>query len=94
LFGQDALDALDDMLIAKQIRAARALLGWSQSDLSQAANVGIATIKRIEKQEDSIRANTDTLRRIEIALVASGIEFVDDDGQYGPRVRFRHPRDS
>ena len=94
MFGQDALDALDDMLIAKQIRAARALLGWSQSDLSQAANVGIATIKRIEKQEDSIRANTDTLRRIEIALVASGIEFVDDDGQYGPRVRFRHPRDS
>ena len=82
------------MLIAQQIRAARALLGWSQSELSQAANVGIATIKRIEIQEESIRANTNTLRRIEIALVASGIKFVDDDGQYGPGVRFRQPKDA
>jgi transcriptional regulator with XRE-family HTH domain len=33
------------------IRAARALLGWRQEDLSKAAGVGTATIQRIEKSQ-------------------------------------------
>ena len=37
------------MIEPAQIRAARALLGWRQEDLSKASGVGTATIWRIEK---------------------------------------------
>jgi predicted transcriptional regulator len=32
----------------QESRAARALLGWNQTDLAKASNVGIATVKRFE----------------------------------------------
>ena len=36
------------MIIAAQIRAARALLGFSQTELADLADIGVATVKRIE----------------------------------------------
>ena len=36
------------MIVANQIKAARALLGFSQGELAELAGVGIATVKRVE----------------------------------------------
>ena len=45
------------MISPKQIRAGRALIGWSQSDLAAASGLSIRTIKYVEKGK-SCRADT------------------------------------
>jgi ribosome-binding protein aMBF1 (putative translation factor) len=77
------------MLIAQQIRAARALIGWSQNDLATAANVGIATVRRIELQDGFIHANANSIRKMETALKTSGVEFIEQDESSGPGVRLQ-----
>ena len=56
------------MIESAQIRAARALLGWRQEDLSKAAAVGTATIQRIEKTNRPITGYVSTLVRIQAAF--------------------------
>ena len=56
------------MLEPAQIRAARALLGWRQEDLSKASGVGTATIQRIEKTDSQISGYVSTLLRIQAAF--------------------------
>jgi transcriptional regulator with XRE-family HTH domain len=75
------------MLEPAQIRAARALLGWRQEDLSKASGVGTATIHRIEKSDGPITGNISTLMRIEAALGKAGILFIADDEIAGIGVR-------
>ena len=72
------------MLSANQLRAARGLLGWSQTDLSTAAKVGRATIADFEsgKREPYVR----TLDVLRSALEAAGVEFTNGD-QPGVRMR-------
>jgi transcriptional regulator with XRE-family HTH domain len=36
------------MISGAQVRAARALLGWTAKELARKANVGISTVQRIE----------------------------------------------
>ena len=62
------------MLVATQIRAARALLGWSQTRLAEAADVGIVTVKRLESGGNSKKQ---TLDAVEAALKAAGVVFLD-----------------
>ena len=76
------------MIRSAQIRAARALLGWRQEDLSKASGVGTATIYRIEKSEDSITGYASTLVRIQAALEQAGIEFIENDENGGYGLRF------
>jgi transcriptional regulator with XRE-family HTH domain len=75
------------MLQSAQIRAARALLGWRQEDLSKAAGVGTATIQRIEKTESGIGGYVSTLLRIQAAFENAGVLFIDDDETAGIGVR-------
>ena len=76
------------MLDQAQIRAARALLGWRQEDLSKASGVGTATIQRIEKSDRPITGYVSTLVRIQAAFERAGIEFIDIDevGGFGVRM--------
>jgi transcriptional regulator with XRE-family HTH domain len=76
------------MLEAAQIRAARALLGWRQEDLSTASGVGTATIRRIEKSDRPITGYVSTLVRIQTAFKNAGVLFIDDDevGGFGLRL--------
>ena len=67
------------MIESAQIRAARALLGWRQEDLSKASGVGTATIQRIEKSHRPITGYVSTLVRIQAAFEQAGIQFIDDD---------------
>jgi predicted transcriptional regulator len=75
------------MLEPAQIRAARALLGWRQDDLSKASGVGTATIRRIENSGGPIAGYVSTVIRIEAAFEKAGILFINDDEIAGIGVR-------
>ena len=75
------------MLQVAQLRAARALLGWRQEDIAQAAKISVATIRRIESQAGLLAGYVSTLVKIQAAFEHAGIEFIDDDGGGGFGVR-------
>jgi transcriptional regulator with XRE-family HTH domain len=75
------------MLHASQVRAARGLLGWRQSQLAKASQVGVATIQRIEKAEGPVGGYVSTLTRIQSAFEDAGIRFLDKDSEGGFGVR-------
>ena len=58
------------MLSSNQIRAARALLGWSGTDLADLSGVGITTLRRYELQRGIPSANTSVLMMIKKCLFA------------------------
>jgi len=74
----------------RQIKAARALLSWSQEQLAEAALVSIPTIKRLEANDGPLGGRSQTGERIRSALQSAGVEFIDDNGG-GPGVRLRKP---
>ncbi|WP_027060548.1 helix-turn-helix domain-containing protein [Mesorhizobium loti] len=73
------------MITPKQIRAARALVGWQQTDLAQAAGMSLTGLSNIEKGYADPKAST--LVAIESALRAAGVEFVDDNERIGVTVK-------
>jgi predicted transcriptional regulator len=74
----------------RQIKAARALLAWSQKELAAAADVSIPTIKRLEATDGPLGGTSQTANKIRMALQAAGIEFIDENGG-GPGVRLKKP---
>ena len=72
----------------RQIKAARALLAWSQEELASAASVSIPTVKRLEAQDGPLGGRDETGSKIRCALEAAGIEFIEENGG-GPGVRLR-----
>jgi transcriptional regulator with XRE-family HTH domain len=80
------------MLESAQIRAARALLGWRQEDLSKASGVGTATIQRIEKSRSPVTGYVSTIMRIQAAFEKAGILFISDDEIAGIGVRLAKKR--
>jgi transcriptional regulator with XRE-family HTH domain len=74
---------------AAQIKAARALLGLGQVELSELAGVGLTTVKRIELS-DEITGSARTLWKIQTALEAAGVEFIPADDEKGPGLRLKH----
>ena len=63
------------MITTGQIRAARALLRWSSTDLAEKSGVGSATIKRMEVMEGVPKGHIKTLMAIRSALEAQGVVF-------------------
>ena len=75
----------------RQLKAARALLNWSQEQLAHAAGVSIPTIKRLEAQDGPLGGREETATRILSAMRTAHVEFIDEnDG--GPGVRLRKPK--
>jgi transcriptional regulator with XRE-family HTH domain len=73
------------MMTSAQIRAARALLGWTVRDLAEAAKVHRNTITRAETDATGPGYATAAIRA---ALEAAGVEFIPENGG-GPGVRLR-----
>ena len=74
------------MISSEQCRAGRALLDWSQGDLTNAAGVGVVTVRQLEAAVHvPRRATLEVIRR---ALEGAGVEFIDENGG-GPGVRLR-----
>lgn len=70
----------------RQVKAARALLGWSQGDLAAHSGVSEPTIARLEAEDGPLGGRTETVMKIVHALTHAGIEFLSDNGG-GPGVR-------
>ena len=66
------------MISSSQIKAARALLGISATELSEKCDVGQATLKRYELQDGIPQANAKVLYKIQTYLEKNGIEFIGD----------------
>jgi transcriptional regulator with XRE-family HTH domain len=77
------------LIFAPQIRAARALLGWNQHELAEAASIGVATLRRLEAAEAGIRGSVEVLWKIQTALEKAGVEFIPADESKGPGVRLK-----
>ena len=60
------------MITFRQVRAARALLGWTQETLADKALVALTALKRFES-ENGLQVREDTRDRVRAALEASGI---------------------
>jgi DNA-binding XRE family transcriptional regulator len=73
-----------------QCRAARALIGMTQTELAEAAGFGLSTIVDFEK-ERRVVSTTAQVRMLE-ALESSGIEFIAENGG-GAGVRLRKAHD-
>ena len=80
------------MVSSIQIKAARAMLGWSAIELANRSGVGSASIKRYEVQDGVPVANTKNLMSIRNALEEAGIEFTGDP-LVNPGVTLRINRD-
>ena len=76
------------MITIRQVKAARALLGWSQEDLARRAGVSEPTIARLESAEGALGGRADTAQKIVDALNVAGVKFIDENGG-GPGVRLR-----
>ncbi len=73
------------MFSPNQSKAARALLSWSQTDLADAAGLGLSTIKDYESGRRKPHARN--LTKIDGAFTDKGIEFLsDNDGGKGVRI--------
>lgn len=77
------------MITSRQIRAARALLDWSQQQLADKAIVSLNALARLESGKVDPRAST--LEAIETALSKAGIEFIPRDAK-GEGVRLKNPK--
>ena len=78
------------MVSVRQIKAGRALLGWSQSDLASASEVSEPTIARLESVDGELGGREETVQKIRSALEKGGIQFIEENGG-GPGVRLRKP---
>src|SRR5580704_14093883 len=72
----------------RQIKAARALLAWSQQRLAEAAGVSSPTIKRLEAVDGPLGGRSEIGEKIRATLEHAGVEFIDANGG-GPGVRLR-----
>lgn len=66
------------MITSRQVRAARALLGWTQEMLADKALVALTALKRVES-ESGLPVREDTQHQVVKALEAAGIVFLDSD---------------
>lgn len=75
------------MTTPEQIRAARAILGFSQGDLADRLGVSTKTIKRAEGSGTPAPAQG-TILAIREALEKAGVQFIPENGG-GAGVRLR-----
>ena len=74
------------MVNAAQIKAARALLGWSQDELCERADVHRRTLTTLESGKTPLYDTT--VRRVVIAFETAGVQFFEQEGGvYGVLIR-------
>ena len=81
-----------EIISIRQVKAARALLAWSQHDLAGASGISYPTIARLEKKDGPLGGRETTIAAIRSALEAAGVEFIEENGG-GAGVRLRHRRE-
>lgn len=70
-----------------QLRAARALAGLTQVELAERAKLNPNTIRDMEARGEAVlRSSLETVRAVQLALEAAGVEFLNGD-RPGVRVK-------
>src|SRR5260221_3177155 len=67
------------LVTTRQVKAARALLGWSQADLAQHSGVSEPTVARLESVDGALGGREDTAGKIRTAIEIAGIDFLDEN---------------
>ena len=70
------------MITARQSRAARALLGWTQETLADKARVSLTALKRLES-ESGFEVYETTRDQVRRSFEDNGIVFLDSDRGVG-----------
>jgi transcriptional regulator with XRE-family HTH domain len=76
---------MQQTIIPAQIRAARALINWSQENLADAAGVALTSVRDLEAEKRTSESGTSV--NVRDALVNAGIEFLPGTPEGGPGVR-------
>jgi predicted transcriptional regulator len=79
------------MITARQIRAGRALLGWSQQELADRALLSRNAVAQVERGE--VDPRTSTLQAVRRVLEKGGVIFVAASGRLGEGVRAATPQE-
>jgi transcriptional regulator with XRE-family HTH domain len=77
---------MSDDISAAQVRASRALIGWTREQLADASGITERNLARIET--DEVKPRVSTQAAIRRALEAAGVEFIPENGG-GAGVRLR-----
>ena len=79
------------LLTASQIRAARALLGWTQPQLAEASGISMMSIRRMEGPTGPGRSSAANVEAVRRALDDAGVIFLDagEAPAGGPGVRLK-----
>jgi transcriptional regulator with XRE-family HTH domain len=80
----------DPVMTSELIRAARSLLRWEQTDLSEKSGVSLSTIKRLELKAGTLVARPPTVTALQSAFERIGIEFTNGDAP-GVRLHKKPP---
>ena len=78
------------VLTPAQLRAARALVGWSREDLAKRSGVGANTTKDFEINSSNPKLGT--VQKWMRALEKEGVIFQDESDAEGPGVRLKKGR--
>jgi predicted transcriptional regulator len=76
----------ESLITIRQVKAARALLSWSQADLANHSGVSEPTVARLESADGKLGGREETAEKILAALEAAGVQFIEENGG-GPGVR-------
>lgn len=66
-------------MTGNQLRAARALIGWTQAQVADAADLSVPTVKRAEGAA-LLSASPGAIAAIRAALESAGVEFIAENG--------------
>jgi len=88
----DTLVFIHIVISPAQMKAARALAGWDQRQLAEAAGVSLPTIQRMEASDETVRGNVDSLVKVIEALDRTGVVLIapgtsSDSGGRGVRLK-------
>lgn len=77
------------MITGVQIRAARAMLGWTAKELAANAELSWATIQRMESGSGPISGLGRNIHKVQEALERGGVVLLPKDERGGLGVRFK-----
>jgi ribosome-binding protein aMBF1 (putative translation factor) len=77
------------MITGAQIRAARGLIRWSAEILAERSKLGVATVRRAESTDGVPNLTAANVAAVQRALEDGGVEFIDDRGGTGVKLKSR-----
>jgi transcriptional regulator with XRE-family HTH domain len=80
------------MIESAQVRAGRALIGWSQAELANAAGLPLGVIELFETGEAN-KVPAGAFAKMRATLESAGVVFIPEDGG-GAGVRLRKGREA